>query len=101
VTGVVSQGDATVIAAAISLLGVLVTVVGVQLKVHHDNRFDHAETASKVDVLLSRQGEIATVIGEVKEDLRDVKGDIRELKASDRSQDGRLNVLENLNEEER
>lgn len=84
----IEPGDAQVIAACVAAFAtILVAVIGVQRKVHRDNRADHMETAAKVDRLLVGQQEIIA-------DVRDVKADVRDLRATAREHDGRLDNLE-------
>ena len=84
----IESGNATVIASSIAAVAtILVSVIGVQLKVHKDNRGDHAETAAKVDELVNGQRHIAA-------DVREVKADVRDLRDADRRADTRITALE-------
>jgi uncharacterized protein YlxW (UPF0749 family) len=82
-----TENGTEIIVAAISATAAIVVglvgVIAVQLKVHRDNRSDHADTARKVDQLVEGQYQIAA-------DVRDVKEDVRVLKATDRQIERRL-----------
>jgi hypothetical protein len=74
-------GLASIIAATIAgLFSYLV-------KVHKDNRSDHADVANRIDQMRTTQLEIRL-------DIADIKADVRELKDSDRAHDQRLDRLE-------
>jgi peptidoglycan hydrolase CwlO-like protein len=77
----VDPGDAQVIAAIVAAAGaVIVAVVGVQWKVHSDNRTEHGQTSAKVDQLLENQGEFRQNITFIRSDLTTIRGEITELR---------------------
>lgn len=65
-----ADGDAQVMVALVSLVGVLAALWAQNRKTHRENRSDHADTSAKVDKLLEAQGDIAA-------DVRDVKAEVR------------------------
>ena len=69
--GLISQGDAAVIAAAI---GMVASVVVIQLKVHQDNRTDHGDTSQKIDRLSGKIDEVNTKVDHISQDLTDHLG---------------------------
>lgn len=98
----VQPGDAQVIAAVIgAAAAVTIAVIGVQWKVHVDNRADHGETAAKVDRLLENQGEFRQNITFIRSDLSTIRGEITELRGdvadlrhTDNASDARITKLE-------
>ena len=91
----VQPGDADVIAAAITAFSVIVVaVIGIQWKVHKDNRSDHGETAAKVDRLLDNQATIQRDVQYIRADVTELHGAIRELRQSDDVSHARITKLE-------
>lgn len=91
----IEPGDADVIAAAITGFSVIVVaVIGVQLKVHRDNRRDHGDTAAKVDRLLDHQSEIQRDVQYIRADVTDIHGAITELRRTDADTNSRVTRLE-------
>lgn len=83
----VDPSTAQIVVAVIGFAGVLATVIGVQLKVHADNRRDHGETAAAV-------GLIQRDVTYIRSDVTDIHGAIHELRRSDHLTDGRVTRLE-------
>ena len=76
--------DGTQIAVAlIGFGGVLATVVGVQLKVHAENRRDHGQTSDKVDRLLDLGDHLSRDVGHIRTDVTHIHGAINELRKVD------------------
>lgn len=91
----VAEADANIIAALVSgLAAIIVAIVGVQLKVHRDNRSDHGETAAKVDRLLDHQSEIQRDVQYIRADVTDIHGAITELRQADSLTNSRVTKLE-------
>lgn len=91
----VAEADANIIAALVSgLAAIIVAIVGVQLKVHRDNRSDHGETAAKVDRLLDHQSEIQRDVQYIRADVTDIHGAITELRQADSLTNNRVTKLE-------
>lgn len=91
----VAEADANIIAALVSgLAAIIVAIVGVQLKVHRDNRNDHGETAAKVDRLLDHQSEIQRDVQYIRADVTDIHGAITELRQADSLTNNRVTKLE-------
>jgi peptidoglycan hydrolase CwlO-like protein len=91
----IESGDADVIAAAITACSaIVVTVVGIQWKVHRDNRRDHGDTAAKVDRLLDHQSEIQRDVQYIRADVTDLHGAITELRKVDNESHARITKLE-------
>lgn len=98
----VAEADANIIAALVSgLAAIIVAIVGVQLKVHRDNRSDHgktadmaSETAAKVDRLLDHQSEIQRDVQYIRADVTDIHGAITELRQADSLTNNRVTKLE-------
>jgi uncharacterized protein YlxW (UPF0749 family) len=67
---VFADGDAQVMVAIVSLVGVLAALWAQNRKTHRENRSDHADTSAKVDQLLEAQGDIAADVREVKAEVR-------------------------------
>ena len=92
----IEAGDADVLTALIAAFAtVLVAIIGVQWKVHRDNRSDHGETAAKVDRLLENQDEFRRDVTYVRADLTTIRGELTELRsdvADLRSADSRSNA---------
>lgn len=93
-------GTAQVVAACVAAVAaIVVAVIGVQLKVHSDNRSDHGETAAKVDRLLDHQSTIQRDVQYIRADVTDIHGVIRELRQNDRDSEHRISVLEQHQDE--
>ena len=98
----IAAGDAQIIAAIIAAASaVIVAVVGIQWRVHNDNRKDHGETSAKVDRLLENQGEFRQNITYIRGDLTTIRGEITELRGDvadlrrvDHDSDTRITKLE-------
>lgn len=79
------QGTAAVMAAAIAtIVGPLMAYL---VKVHKDNRSDHAVVAERLE-------QVHADVRDVKADVRVLKDDVRELRGSDQQHEGRLYRLE-------
>ena len=89
-----------IVAIITAAAAVVVAVIGVQLKVHRDNRGDHAETAGKVDRILDNQATIQHDVQVIRSDVSDIHGTITELRRSDRDTDGRVTRLERHHHED-
>jgi hypothetical protein len=81
-TGVFTAPDAQVVVGFLVLIGSLAALWAQNRRTHRDNRSDHAETAQKVNRLLTGQTEI--------------KADVAELHADVRDHGARLRVLEQI-----
>lgn len=96
--GAAASGDGQIVAAALAavaaVLVALISVIGVQIKVHRDNRSDHGETAEKVDRLLGNQEEIRRDVVFIRHDVTDIRGVLRELRAHDEEHDHRITRIE-------
>lgn len=91
----VDVAEAQIIVAVITAAAaVIVAVIGVQVKVHRDNRFDHNETAAKVDRLLDNQSGIQRDVQYIRADVSDIHGALTVLRHSDHQADERLTKLE-------
>jgi peptidoglycan hydrolase CwlO-like protein len=86
-----------VVAAITAVSAIVVAVIGVQWRVHRDNRSDHGETAAKVDRLLENQVEIQHDVRLIRADVTDLHGAITELRHSDHVNDARVTRLERKN----
>lgn len=94
-------GTTDVVVALIgAIAAIVVAVVGVQLKVHHDNRKDHGETAAKVDQLLDRQQTIQRDVTLIRSDVTEIHGAIRELRATDAEVNRRVTKIERIHQED-
>lgn len=81
----VDQGTAAIMAAAIAaIVGPLMAYL---VKVHKDNRGDHAVVAELL-------ADVHADVRSIKADLHDVKADVRELRGNDQQHEGRLYRLE-------
>lgn len=77
-----ADGDAQVMVAIVSLVGVLAALWVQNRRTHRENRSDHADTATKVDRLLAAQSDIAADVRDVKSDVRDHGVRLRALEAA-------------------
>lgn len=76
-----ADGDAQVMVALVSLVGVLAALWAQNRRTHRENRSDHADTAAKVDQLLEAQGVISADVRDIKADVRDHGQRLRALEA--------------------
>jgi peptidoglycan hydrolase CwlO-like protein len=91
----VAQADATIWVAIVGgITTILAAIVGVQWKVHTDNRRDHGDTAAKVDRLLDHQSEIQRDVQYIRADVTDIHGALTELRRVDSDTNSRVTRLE-------
>ena len=88
-----------IVAVIAAASAVIVAVVGVQLKVHKDNRGDHHDTSQKVDRLLDNQSGIQRDVQYIRADVTDIHGVLTELRHNDFDAVSRITRLEHHQEE--
>jgi len=90
VLAAISQADATVIAAALALCG----VVYAGWRANRTNRAEHAVNTGKLDTVLENQQTIRQEVHYIRQDVTDIHGAITELRHSDHDTDARVTRLE-------
>lgn len=91
----VAEADAAIWVAIVGGIATIVAaIIGVQWKVHTDNRRDHGDTARKVDRLLDHQSEIQRDVQYIRADVTDIHGAITELRRADTDTNSRVTRLE-------
>lgn len=93
----ISQADATVIASALAMIG----VVYAAWRANRTNRREHAANTdrldrgnAKLDVILENQEGIRREVHFIRSDVTDIHGAITELRHADRETDARVTKLE-------
>jgi predicted RNA methylase len=86
----ISQADATVIASALALAG----VVYAGWRANRTNRREHAVNTGKLDQLLDNQDSIKREVHFIRTDVTDIHGAITELRRADYDTDARVTRLE-------
>jgi hypothetical protein len=94
VTAVISEGDAAVIAACLTLVGTLFAVVYAGYRANRTNRREHAVNTGKLDQLLDNQSGIQREIHYIRTDVTDIHGAITELRRADHDTADRVTRLE-------
>lgn len=86
----ITQADATVIAAALALCG----VVYAGWRANRTNRQEHAINTGKLDTVLENQRTIRQEVHYIRQDVTDIHGAITELRRNDHDTADRVTRLE-------